>query len=55
MRVSFVYAAIVCRYASTKSQGSSADERQITRCRTRLGAAAITESDTNAQALSSAA
>lgn len=49
-----------CASNKTSSGGKSdvyianADDKQITRCRARLGAAAITESDTNAQALSSA-
>jgi curli biogenesis system outer membrane secretion channel CsgG len=49
-----------CATEKTTSGGRSdvyianAADDQITRCRSRIGAAAITESDTNAQALSSA-
>lgn len=49
-----------CASNKTKSGGKSdmpianAGDEQISRCRDRMGAAAITESDTNAQALSSA-
>jgi curli biogenesis system outer membrane secretion channel CsgG len=49
-----------CASNKTKSGGkpdvyiANADDDQIARCSSRMGAAAITESDTNAQALSSA-